>query len=116
MAQRQSPKPSAPAEVLASLNLGYNTYTDPTLTNPKMWSAATNVYSGAFAFIQRCRFANVVAPNPLTSTFLSTLKYFALPPFTISTAVGTVTYLGGLVPFATVVVSSTSGIGPTGNI
>jgi hypothetical protein len=110
MAQRPSPKEAAPAEVLAGLNSGYNGYSDETETNPKMWSFSSNVFSGAFSFIQRCRFANVVAPSPLTGTFFTTLKYFALPPFTISTAVGTVTYTGGLVPFATVVVSSTSGI------
>jgi hypothetical protein len=116
MGQKPPSKPAAPAEVLSALSLGYNTYTDPTQTNPKMWAAATNVYSGAFSFIQRCRFANVVVPSPLTTTFFTTLKYFALPPFTISTTIGTITYTGGLVPFATVVVSSTSGIGPAGNV
>lgn len=79
MALRPPSKQSAPAEVLASLNGGYNGYTDPTQTNPKMWSAATNVLTGAFGFIQRCRFANVKLPSPLTGKPFTTLKYFALP-------------------------------------
>jgi len=51
---------SSPAEILSSLNLGYNGYTDPTLCNPRQWSAATNVFSGAFGFVQRSRFANII--------------------------------------------------------
>src|SRR5258706_8201154 len=116
MPQRPSPKEAAPAEVLTGLNSGYNGYTDVTEANPKMWSFSTNVFSGAFSFIQRCRFANVVSPSPLTSSFFTTLKYFALPPFTISTSISSIVYAGGSVPFATVAVSSTSGIGPTGTI
>ena len=54
---------SAPAETLASLNLGYNGYTDPTLTNPRQWYAANNAYSGPFGYIQRARFANIVTPG-----------------------------------------------------
>src|ERR1700756_1177792 len=75
---------SAPAEVLASLNLGYNTYTDPTLQTPRQWAAASNVYSGAFGYIQRARFANVVQQG-LTSGYISSgnpflsMKYFAIP-------------------------------------
>jgi hypothetical protein len=74
---------SAPAEVLASLNLGLNTYTDPVLQNPRQWAAASNVFSGAFGFVQRARFANVVTSatagyipqlNPFT-----TFKFFSLP-------------------------------------
>lgn len=67
---------SAPAEVLASLNLGVNGYTDPTLTNPRQWSGAQNVYSGAFGFVQRARFANVVQPNG-TSVAISSVSVTA---------------------------------------
>jgi hypothetical protein len=67
---------SAPAEVLTQLALGYNGYTDPTLTNPKMWAASSNCFSGPFGYIQRARFASItnVGAAPVTS-----LKYFALP-------------------------------------
>lgn len=51
---------SAPSELLVSLNLGVNGYTDPSITKPQMWTVGTNCYSGAFAYVQRCRFANVV--------------------------------------------------------
>lgn len=66
MAQRTPARAqqSAPAEVLASLNLGYNGYTDPTLTNPRQWVAGNNAFSGAFGYVQRARFANVVTPGP----------------------------------------------------
>lgn len=65
---------SAPAEVLASLNLGYNTYTDPTLQTPRQWAAASNCYSGAFGFVQRARFANII-----TSAGISTVPIAAAP-------------------------------------
>lgn len=83
MPQRATKRESAPAETLDNLSLGYNGYTDPTLTNPKMWAAAANVFSGAFGFTQRCRFANVVpftngGIGPTGSPFTS-LKYFATP-------------------------------------
>jgi hypothetical protein len=74
---------SAPAEVLASLNLGLNTYTDPVLQNPRQWAAASNVFSGAFGFVQRARFANLVTSS--TSGYLTqgnpftTFKFFSLP-------------------------------------
>lgn len=79
MAQRAPRRESAPAEILNDLSLGYNGYTDPTMTNPKQWAVATNVFSGAFGYIQRCRFANVVNFTPATSQPFLTLKYFALP-------------------------------------
>lgn len=80
MPQRPLKKEPAPAEVLENLSLGYNGYTDPTLTNPRMWASPTlNCFSGAFGFIQRCRFANVVAPSPTTGLPFTSLKYFALP-------------------------------------
>jgi hypothetical protein len=80
MPQRAPRKEAAPAEVLETLNLGYNGYTDPTLTNPKMWANPTvNCFSGAYGFIQRCRFANIVSPSPLTGVNFTSLKYFALP-------------------------------------
>lgn len=79
MPQRATKRESAPAETLDNLSLGYNGYTDPTLTNPKMWAAASNVFSGAFGFIQRCRFANVVNFSPATGQPFLSLKYFALP-------------------------------------
>ena len=79
MPQSPQRKEAAPAEVLESLNLGYNGYTDPTLTNPKMWAnPSINVYSGAFAFIQRARFANILTVSPSTGMQFTSLKYFAL--------------------------------------
>src|SRR5215475_6681673 len=78
MPQRAPAKQAAPAEVLNQLNGGYNGYTSPDLTEPKMWAAAANCFSGAFGFIQRCRFANVVTPAPTGFPFTS-MKFFALP-------------------------------------
>jgi len=69
---------AAPAEVLSGLSSGYNGYTDPTLTNPKMWAAATNVFSGPFGYVQRARFANVYTQTP-TGLPYTTFKYFGLP-------------------------------------
>jgi hypothetical protein len=74
---------ASPAEVIASLNLGYNAYTDPTLTTPRQWAASSNVFSGAYGFVQRCRFANVVTPATIgfaaqNAPFLS-MKFAALP-------------------------------------
>ena len=49
------------------MNLGYNGYTDPALANPKMWTpGSVNVYSGAFGYVQRSRFANVAFPAVAT--------------------------------------------------
>src|SRR5262249_18141675 len=72
--------PVAPAEILGELNLGYNGYTDPALANPKMWApGSVNVFSGAFGYLQRSRFANVAFPAVATriqsSGGSSTLKY-----------------------------------------
>jgi hypothetical protein len=83
MGQNPQRQQFAPSETLASLNLGYNGYTDPTLTNPRQWVAATNCFSGAFGFVQRCRFANVITSTttgftPLSLPFTS-LKFVALP-------------------------------------
>lgn len=80
MPQRPPVKESAPAEIIENFNLGYNGYTDPQLTKPQMWFQAVNCFSGAFGYIQRCRFANVVslAFNPPGFPYTS-LKYFALP-------------------------------------
>jgi len=74
---------TSPAEVIASINLGYNAYTDPTLTTARQWASSSNVFAGAFGFVQRCRFANVVttATNAYSASgapFLS-LKFAALP-------------------------------------
>src|SRR5262249_41554051 len=82
MAQRAPRREAAPAEVLASLNLGYNGYTDPTLTKPQMWAAATNVFSGAFGYVQRCRFANVKSP---ISTPISTITTDGVTPVALVT-------------------------------
>lgn len=91
MPQRPPTRASAPAEVLDSLNLGYNGYTDPTLLNPKSWAPGTfNVFSGAFGFDQRARFATItgfgyglggygLTPYGGTGLAFSSLKYFALP-------------------------------------
>jgi hypothetical protein len=78
MPQRPPTRVAAPAESLANLSLGYNGFTDPTLTNPRMWAAAINVFSGAFGYIQRARFANLT-PNLATGLPFTSLKYFALP-------------------------------------
>src|SRR5882757_3032075 len=74
---------SSPAEILASLNLGFNTYTDQTLLTPRQWAAAKNVFSGAFGFVQRARFANLI--TAATAGYIAngvpftTLKFFSLP-------------------------------------
>jgi hypothetical protein len=63
---------SAPAEILSSLNLGVNDYTDPTLQTPRQWAAGQNSYSGAFGYVQRARFANLVTnANQTTVTITS---------------------------------------------
>src|SRR5215469_13607711 len=80
MPQRPPTKQAAPAEVLSGLTSGYNGYTDQTQTKPQMWAnPSVNCFSGAFGYIQRSRFANVVSPSPTTGTPFTTLKYFALP-------------------------------------
>src|SRR5260370_4726942 len=73
--------PIEPAEIFSELNLGYNGYTDPALANPKMWApGSVNVFSGAFGFLQRSRFANVAFPAVATriqsSGGSSLTKYF----------------------------------------
>lgn len=81
MAQRQTPRPAqaAPCEILNQLNGGINTYTDPTLTNYKMWTGATsNVFSGPFGFLQRARYAKVVAQASSPAQILS-MKLYAAP-------------------------------------
>src|SRR5882724_3342401 len=78
MPQRPPTTEAAPAQSLTNLSLGYNGYTDPTLTNPRMWAAATNVFSGAFGYLQRSRFANL-AINSNTGLPFTSLKFFALP-------------------------------------
>jgi len=73
--------PVAPAEILIELNLGYNGYTDPALANPKMWApGSVNVFSGAFGYLQRSRFASVAFPAAATRIQTtggsSVLKYY----------------------------------------
>lgn len=74
---------SAPAEILASLNLGVNDYTDPTLQSHRQWAVGQNAFSGAFGFVQRARFANLV--NAAIGNWVNqsqpftTLKYYAIP-------------------------------------
>src|SRR5882672_8913426 len=72
-----------PVDVLGTCNAGLDGYSDPTTTNYRKWAAATNVFSGAFGYVQRCRFANVVSQangnwNNVGSAF-TTLKYYAVP-------------------------------------
>lgn len=80
MAQRQTPRPAqaAPTEILNQLNGGINTYTDPTLTNYKMWANSSNVFSGPFGFLQRARYAKVVAQASSPAQILS-MKLYAAP-------------------------------------
>src|SRR5579859_750264 len=74
---------SAPSEILTGFNLGLNVYTDPTQTKPQQWYAANNCFSGAFGFVQRARFANVVSQAQGNwvnqSQPFTTLKYYAVP-------------------------------------
>jgi hypothetical protein len=69
----------SPAVILSPLNGGIDTYTDPTQAPYNRWATAINVLTGAFGFLQRCRFANVVRPNPVTGQAFTSLKFFALP-------------------------------------
>lgn len=69
-------KPPTPTDVIDSLSLGYNGYTDPTLTKPQMWASAVNVFSGAYNYIQRARFALLNTPGGAAFT---SLKFFGLP-------------------------------------
>lgn len=79
MPARPPSKQPTPAEIITSLSLGYNGYTDPTTTKPQMWApGSVNVFSGAFQYVQRARFANVFTQTPTGSPYTS-LKYFALP-------------------------------------
>ena len=83
MPQRPPTRAASPAQVLTGLNQGLNTYTDPYQTNPKMWAAAINVYSGMYGYLARARFATIV--TSLTSGYstssvpFSTLSFFAIP-------------------------------------
>jgi hypothetical protein len=79
MPQRPPAKQAAPAVILAPLNGGIDGYTDPTQAPFNRWATAVNVLTGAFGYIQRCRFANVVSPNPLTGQPFTSMKFFALP-------------------------------------
>lgn len=78
MPQKAPTKQAAPADVIIQMSGGYNGYTDPTQTKPQMWAnPSINVFSGAFGFVQRCRFANVL--TTATGTQFLSMKYFALP-------------------------------------
>lgn len=78
MPQRAPAKQAAPADVVIQMSAGYNGYTSPDQTKPQMWAnPSINVFSGAFGYIQRCRFANVV--STATGTQFLSMKYFALP-------------------------------------
>jgi hypothetical protein len=79
MPQSAPKKQGAPAELLTGLSGGYDGYTVPTEAPWKRWASAVNIYSGAFNYIQRCRFANVISPAIPTGLPFTTLKYFALP-------------------------------------
>lgn len=72
-----------PVDVLGTCNAGLDGYSDPTTTNYRKWAAATNVFSGAFGYVQRARFANVItAATPgytANGVQFTTLRYFALP-------------------------------------
>ena len=73
MPQRpQARRDFPPVEVLGSINAGLDGYSDPTTTNYKKWFSAQNVFSGAFGFVQRARFANVI--QPATSTISATVS------------------------------------------
>jgi len=76
------PAKESPAEMLVQLSLGYNGYTDPTLCKPQMWApGSANCFSGAFGYVQRSRFSNVIlnpANQPLNLPVTS-MKNFALP-------------------------------------
>jgi hypothetical protein len=78
MAQRPPTRQSAPAEILAQLNGGYDGYTDPTIAPFTRWSDAHNVFSGAFGYIERCRFASIVSFTPPTGLPFKSLKYYAI--------------------------------------
>jgi hypothetical protein len=70
-------KQAAPAELLTGLTGGYDGYTDPNTAPWKRWASAVNVISGAFGYLQRARFANVVTTS--TGFPFTSLKFFALP-------------------------------------
>lgn len=78
MPQRAPAKEAAPTEQIENFGGGYNGYTDPQLTKPQQWLQAVNVISGAFGYIQRCRFANISGFG-ITGQPFTTMKYFALP-------------------------------------
>src|SRR6266436_3092878 len=84
MAQKpQARRDFPPAEILAGLSGGLDTYTTPTQAPWQRWLASNNVFSGAFGFVQRARWANVVTNTqpgyfPSGSPFTS-LRYYALP-------------------------------------
>ena len=63
MPQRpQARREFPPAEVLANLVGGLDTYTNPTQAPWQRWLAGNNVFGGAFGFVQRARWANIVFP------------------------------------------------------
>jgi len=77
MAQRpQARRDFPPVEVLGSINAGLDVYSDPTTTPYKKWLSAANVFSGAFGFVQRARFANVIAAGTPVTVNISTASYF----------------------------------------
>src|SRR5271170_3048669 len=84
---------SAPAEVLSSMNLGVNQYTDPTITTPRQWITGNNSYSGAFGYIQRARFANVLTPGATTVATISPSLGSIVPADVGGNLVATITTL-----------------------
>jgi hypothetical protein len=79
MPQRAPSKQAAPAVVLGPLTGGYDGYTDPTQAPYNRWAAAVNIYTGAFGYLQRCRFSNVLNPSPTQTNPFTSMKFFALP-------------------------------------
>lgn len=83
MPERPSAQQSSPAEQLTQLNQGINLYTDPTICNPKMWAAASNIYATAAGALQRARFANVITSSTpgytAQSVPFTSLKFYAIP-------------------------------------
>lgn len=76
MAQRpQGRRDFPPVEVLGSINAGLDVYSDPTTTPYKKWLSAANCFSGAFGFVQRARFANVIAPGTPVTAAISLVNY-----------------------------------------
>ena len=75
MAQRpQGRRDFPPVEILGSINAGLDVYSDPTTTVYKKWLSAANCFSGAFGFVQRARFANVLTQGVVSSATISTIQ------------------------------------------